>query len=135
MLLDPFLQGVEQFNQRQFYACHDTLEALWSESAEPHKSFYQGILQVAVGCYHLENHNWRGAVILLGEGVRRLSEYQPDYEGVDVTHLVQESQQLLFYLQQTEPERVGEVAKQLLEISENSPCSLPYILKIDELGH
>jgi len=23
-----FLQGVEQFNSQQFYACHDTLEAL-----------------------------------------------------------------------------------------------------------
>jgi predicted metal-dependent hydrolase len=132
MTLDPFWQGVEQFNQREFYACHDTLEALWFESVEPNKSFYQGILQVAVGCYHLGNHNWRGAVILLGEGIRRLRDYQPDYEGVNVTQFIQESQQLLFYLQQIEPERVGEVVEQLH--SENSPCPLPYIVTSEGLG-
>jgi hypothetical protein len=69
MLPPEFWQGVEQFNQRQFYACHDTLEAIWIEAGEPDKKFYQGVLQVAVGLYHLGNDNWRGAVILLGEGV------------------------------------------------------------------
>jgi predicted metal-dependent hydrolase len=78
MTSEEFLQGVEQFNKREFYACHDTLEAIWIEAAESDKRFYQGILQVAVGCYHLTNHNWRGAVILLGEGVRRLNDYEPD---------------------------------------------------------
>ncbi|MDJ0676909.1 MAG: DUF309 domain-containing protein, partial [Calothrix sp. MO_167.B42] len=28
-LPQEFWEGVEQFNSRQFYACHDTLEALW----------------------------------------------------------------------------------------------------------
>ena len=34
-----FWQGVEEFNNREYYACHDTLEALWMESAEPEKNF------------------------------------------------------------------------------------------------
>lgn len=34
-----FWQGVEQFNTREFYACHDTLEALWMEATEPEKLF------------------------------------------------------------------------------------------------
>ena len=80
MTATAFGQGIDEFNRQQFYACHDTLEALWMESAEPEKTFYQGILQIAVACYHLENNNWRGAVILLGEGVRRLQHYQPDYD-------------------------------------------------------
>ena len=54
---DEFWQGVEQFNAGQYYACHDTLEALWIEAAEPEKTFYQGILQIAVALYHLSNHN------------------------------------------------------------------------------
>ncbi|NEQ23504.1 MAG: DUF309 domain-containing protein, partial [Microcoleus sp. SIO2G3] len=32
---EEFWQGVEQFNQQEFYACHDTLEALWMEAFEP----------------------------------------------------------------------------------------------------
>jgi len=60
MTASAFGQGIDEFNRQQFYACHDTLEALWMESAEPEKTFYQGILQIAVACYHLENNNWRG---------------------------------------------------------------------------
>ena len=94
-----FWQGVEQFNQAEFYACHDTLEAIWMESAEPEKKFYQGILQIAVGCYHLLNGNQRGAMILLGEGSSRLQGYEPTYASVDVADLRIQSLELLEHLQ------------------------------------
>ncbi|ACB52745.1 unknown [Crocosphaera subtropica ATCC 51142] len=132
MTSEAFLQGIEQFNQREFYACHDTLEAIWIEAAESDKRFYQGILQVAVACYHLTNHNWRGAVILLGEGVRRLRDYQPDHETINVTQLLEESQALLKYLQQSDPHRVAEVAQTLQESSDNSPHHFPRIVKLVE---
>ena len=103
-----FWQGVEQFNQGQFYACHDTLEALWIEATEPQKTFYQGILQIAVGIYHLSNSNWRGAVILLGEGINRLQPYPSTYSGIDVDQLLSQSAVLLTTLQQTGPEKVGD---------------------------
>lgn len=94
-----FWQGVEQFNQAEFYACHDTLEAIWMESAEPEKKFYQGILQIAVGCYHLLNGNHRGAMILLGEGSSRLQSFEPTYGSVDVADLRVQSLDLLTHLQ------------------------------------
>jgi uncharacterized protein len=103
-----FWQGVQEFQQGQFYACHDTLEALWIEAQEPHKTFFQGILQIAVACYHLGNQNWRGAVILLGEGIRRLAPYQPDYGNIDINHLLETSSTLLTCLQTAGPERVTE---------------------------
>ncbi|ACK65578.1 protein of unknown function DUF309 [Rippkaea orientalis PCC 8801] len=130
MSSSEFLQGVEQFNHQQFYDCHDTLEALWMEAIEPDKQFYQGILQIAVGCYHLSHHNWRGAVILLGEGVRRLSDYQPDYQGIDVTDLIEKSQQLLYYLQETGAEQITEIVKQLDNSLDDSLVCLPRIIKL-----
>ena len=102
-----FWQGVEQFNQGQFYACHDTLEALWLEATEPQKTFYQGILQIAVALYHLGNSNWRGTVILLGEGINRLRRYPPTYAGIDVDELLTNSAALLTALQQAGPEKIG----------------------------
>ncbi|MDZ8053891.1 MAG: DUF309 domain-containing protein [Aulosira sp. ZfuVER01] len=102
-----FWLGVEQFNSGQFYACHDTLEALWIEASEPEKSFYQGILQIAVALYHLGNHNWRGAVILLGEGTNRLRRYPDDYAGIDLEALLSHSVALLQALQQTGPDRIA----------------------------
>ena len=95
-----FWQGIEQFNQEEFYDCHDTLEAIWMDAIATEKNFYQGILQIAVACYHLGNYNWRGAVTLLGEGVRRLSYFQPSYADIDVSGLVSQSYQLLQQLQQ-----------------------------------
>jgi uncharacterized protein len=103
-----FRQGVDEFNRREFYACHDILESIWLEAPESDKRFYQGILQIAVACYHLSNLNWRGAVILLGEGIRRLYDYQPDYYGIDVSNLVEQSSNLLHQLQQIDRDRLGE---------------------------
>jgi len=100
-----FKNAIAEFNQQQFYACHDTIEAIWVDAPEADKRFYQGILQVAVGCYHLSNDNLRGAIILLGEAVRRLCDYQPDYEEVDVEQFLEQALALLQSLQQLKPEQ------------------------------
>ncbi len=123
-----FWQGIAEFNSREFYACHDTLEALWMEAGEPEKKFYQGILQISVALYHLGNLNWRGAVILLGEGISRLSYYQPSYAGIAVENLLQQSAKLLNALQQAGLERVAEFLP-LLNGEEIADLQLPCILK------
>ncbi|MGL6339798.1 MAG: DUF309 domain-containing protein [Waterburya sp.] len=140
-----FKRAIAEFNQQQFYDCHDTLEAIWVEAPEADKRFYQGILQVAVGCYHLSNDNLRGAIILLGEAIRRLYDYQPVYEDVNVELLLEQANQLLQTLQQLPPEQTSEFYQQLLQkesqeqtetstdstdsdISLVETCQLPYIV-------
>jgi uncharacterized protein len=123
-LPDSFWQGVREFQQGQFYECHDTLEALWIEAQEPNKTFFQGILQIAVACYHLGNQNWRGAVILLGEGMRRLSPYQPDYGNIDIDYLLDTSSALLSKLQTAGPERVAEYSVLVQVYGSQSPETL-----------
>jgi predicted metal-dependent hydrolase len=117
-----FWQGVEQFNSGQFYACHDTLEALWIEAAEPEKSLYQGILQIAVALYHLGNHNLRGAMILLGEGSNRLRRYPASDCPIKVEEFFTQSVELLKQLQQTDPEEIAS-----LDLSKNPALPLPRI--------
>ncbi|MBD2342885.1 DUF309 domain-containing protein [Anabaena subtropica] len=118
-----FWQGVEQFNAGQFYACHDTLEALWIEASEPEKTFYQGILQIAVGLYHLGNRNWRGAVILLGEGSNRLRRYPSIYGNIDVDELLNQSVGLLKVLQELGADKIN-----ASNPSEHPILSLPTIV-------
>lgn len=146
MVASPeFERGIAEFNQQQFYSCHDTLEAIWVDASEVDKRFYQGILQVAVGCYHLSNNNLRGAIILLGEAVRRLCDYQPDYEGVDVEQLLEQSVALLQALQQLKPEQTSDFWQQLQQKSIDvegeaddshavldlaASCQLPYINRV-----
>jgi hypothetical protein len=124
-----FWQGIEEFNQCEFYACHDTLEALWMEASEPEKRFYQGVLQIAVGCYHLGNLNWRGAVILLGEGMRRLEAYEPAYSGIDVTELREQSAELLTALQQAGAENVVDFVEQMQQ--DDDASQLPKIVRVE----
>ena len=70
------------------------------------RAFYQGLLQIAVGCYHLSNSNWRGAVILLAEGMGRLEKYEPIYYKIDVSQLLDESSQLLDQLKKIGEEEI-----------------------------
>ncbi|VEP12568.1 conserved hypothetical protein [Hyella patelloides LEGE 07179] len=132
---ESFSQGIQQFNQRQYYECHDTLEAIWIEAPEMDQRFYQGILQVAVACHHLSNLNLRGAIILLGEGIRRLSDYQPDYYTIDVNQLLEESVTLLQTLQQLDSDRVDDFVQQLFSATEKldksgESCKLPTLVII-----
>ena len=126
-----FWQSIEQFNSQDFYACHDTLEALWMEAGEPDKRFYQGILQISVALYHLSNQNWRGAVILLGEGINRLNYYQPSYAAIAVEDLLGQSAKLLSALQQAGPEAVANFLP-LFAGTEVAGLHLPRILKVEQ---
>jgi uncharacterized protein len=120
---EGWLQGIDEFNRREYYACHDTLEALWMDSVDPDKKFYQGVLQIAVGCYHLHNHNLKGAIILLGEGSGRLPYYQPIYAGIDVTALIDDSRQLLQTLQSIDPDTFVDFIAKLRD----DPTPLPVV--------
>lgn len=108
-----FWLGVEQFNQGNYYACHDTLEAIWIDSKVGEQGFYQGILQIDVGLYHLGNLNWRGSAILLGEGSHRLDAYGDFHGGINVTDLVNQSIDWLTALQETGPDQIQQLASVL----------------------
>jgi predicted metal-dependent hydrolase len=126
-LPQEFWQGVEQFNSEQFYACHDTLEALWIEATEPEKTLYQGILQIAVALYHLGNGNLRGAMILLGEGTNRLRRYPDNECGIEVDKLLIESVEFLKTLQQADVQKIAHS-----DLMENLALPLPKISIIKE---
>ncbi|MFN7355285.1 MAG: DUF309 domain-containing protein [Pseudanabaena sp.] len=108
--IDPlFAEAIFQFNNGDYYACHDTLEAIWNDAWQSDRAFYQGILQIAVGLYHLQNRNWYGATILLGEGTSRLPAYLPDYQSIDVEMLLEDSLAILRSVQLSGKEGIGDV--------------------------
>ncbi|AFY72239.1 hypothetical protein Syn7502_00065 [Synechococcus sp. PCC 7502] len=110
-----FLEAIAQFNKQEFYTCHDLLEAIWMDAYYPEKTFYQGLLQIAVGLYHLGNSNYKGSMILLGEGIGRLRDFQPEYKGVNVSQLIQDSAELLSKIQKSGK---GELESKILKLPE-----------------
>lgn len=106
---EALLRGIEQFNQREFFACHETLEELWNEEPGPVRVLYKGILQVGVGCYHLLRGNYRGAEMKLRTGVEYLQPFAPACQRVDVAALINEASRLREALITAGPKRLGAV--------------------------
>jgi predicted metal-dependent hydrolase len=102
------LRGIEEFNRGEFFECHEYLEEAWMQESGRIRYLYQGILQVGVGFYHLQNGNWRGATGLLRNGTTRLKEFEPVTRGVDVTKLVSQSEHCLRQLETLGRERISE---------------------------
>ena len=73
--------GIAQFNDGLFFECHDTLEEVWSGIRGPSRDFLQGLIQVAVGFYHLGNGNRPGATTLLRRALLRLAQGGPAHRG------------------------------------------------------
>ncbi|BAT85049.1 hypothetical protein LR48_Vigan03g205700 [Vigna angularis] len=71
-----FDEAVALFNGGEYYKCHDYLESLWNNAEEPTSTLIHGILQCAVGFYHLFNQNHRGAMMELGEGLCKLRKME-----------------------------------------------------------
>ena len=85
---DPrYLEGIEHFNQCDFYEAHEVWEELWADYQGPSRKFYQGLIQVAVCLHHFGNENTRGAVKLYHSSRSYLEPYRPVHEGLDVEKL------------------------------------------------
>jgi sugar phosphate isomerase/epimerase/predicted metal-dependent hydrolase len=94
-LPEGVLEGIRLFNQGQFYECHEEIEHEWHAERGPVRQLYQGILQIGVGFHHIRGGNQRGAVLLLTDGIAKVSGFLPICRGVDTGSLVMQSQRCL----------------------------------------
>lgn len=84
------LTAIRQFNDRQWYECHDVLEALWLEETGEVRELYQGIIQVAIALHHWRNGNFSGAVKLLESGNSYLKRVASPCLWLDVAGLIRQ---------------------------------------------
>jgi uncharacterized protein len=87
-LTDELVLATKQFNNQDWFDCHETLEDLWMGETGETRELYQGILQVAVALYHWKNRNFNGAISLLQSGQDHLSRVLPVCQQVDVAGLM-----------------------------------------------
>jgi hypothetical protein len=103
-----FVESIRLFNAGKYYECHEVLEAIWKDERDPIRYLYQGILQIGVGLHHLRNHNYRGATLLLRDGIDKTSRFTPTCLGVDTTALCAEAQSCLDLLTALGRDRIAE---------------------------
>jgi len=85
------VEGIALFNDRQFYACHETIEHEWHAERGDIRRLYQGILQIGVGFHHALRGNGRGAISVLGDGVAKVARFTPACLGIDTARLAREA--------------------------------------------
>jgi predicted metal-dependent hydrolase len=102
--------AVRQFDEGDYFACHETLEELWRAEAGPVRRVYQGILHLAVGLYHLRRGNRHGALAKLRSGLEYLAPFPGRCQGLDLDRLRREAGAVLGAIESRPPERLGELA-------------------------
>ena len=84
-----FDRGIEEFNRGEYFEAHDTWEELWRDTRSEQRLFYQGLIQAAVGLYHLSCRNLNGAERQLGKAIEKLGRYPSAHHGIDTQGLIE----------------------------------------------
>ena len=108
------LLAIRQFNSRQWYECHETLEDLWIGEEGEVRDFFQGVLQIAVALHHWRNGNYGGAVSLFNGGVKLLSRVSDVCMWVDVPRIMADANRMREALEELGRERMTEVDDSLV---------------------
>lgn len=85
-----YLEGIELFNQCDFFESHEAWEELWQEDFGPSRKFYQGLIQAAVALHHFGNGNIRGAKKVYYGSCGYLEPYRPKHLGLDLEKFLTE---------------------------------------------
>ncbi|MEM6284517.1 MAG: DUF309 domain-containing protein [Chloroflexota bacterium] len=109
------VQGVEKFNNREFYPQHDLFEEQWVATEGPVRDLYRAVLQVGVAYYQIERGNHRGALKMLLRAVQWL-EVLPDVcQTIDVAQLKTDAYAVRAELERMNPDDIAQFDRTLLK--------------------
>ena len=118
------LQAIREFNRRDWFECHETVEDLWIGEVGEVRNFYQGLIQIAVALHHWRNGNFGGAVSLLKGGAGYLRMVTDRCQWVDVAALIADSDRVRSALEELGKERMESL----------DPGLLPLIITVSAVG-
>ncbi len=70
---DQLERGRAAFNRGDYFSAHELWEDVWRRVAGDERVFLQGLIQIAAGLHHLQQHRRQPAVSLLRKGLEKLS--------------------------------------------------------------
>ena len=109
-------EGIALFNQRRFYDAHEAIEHEWHAERGEIRRLYQGILQIGVGFHHALGGNYRGAILLLTDGIAKVVQFGPTCLGIETGRLARESAICLAEIVEFGPDRLGEFDRDRLPV-------------------
>lgn len=88
-------EGVRLFNDGSYFEAHDFFEDLWMEAEAKDRNFYQGMVHVSVGSYHLICGNYTGALSQYRKGVEKLEKYEGSIKSINLKLFLGEIKRLI----------------------------------------
>lgn len=85
-----FREGLELFNDGEWFEAHEVWEDAWRMAAGDRKRFYQGLIQCAVTLEHARRGNPRGVQSVFATAVSKFQGLPDVYRGVNVRRLIDE---------------------------------------------
>lgn len=79
-----YLVGILLFNRGEYFEAHEAWEWHWKNTPGPERSFYQGLIQIAVALCHFFNGNMHGAAKLKATGSAYLEAFRPKRFGLNL---------------------------------------------------
>jgi predicted metal-dependent hydrolase len=98
--------GINFFNSGHYFEAHEVWEDLWRETSGEFRLFYQGLIQTAVGLYHLSRGNMVGARAQLSKAIPKLDERSGKATGIDAGGLQRMLREVLDELDVASPGQV-----------------------------
>ena len=92
-------QGVELFNDREYWESHEAWEDVWREGNETERLFYQGLIQVAAGFVKVQKVWHAPAVSNLTKGLTKLEKVEEGEAPIELGAFVEEVRSVLRKLQ------------------------------------
>lgn len=86
--MDNISVGIALFNDSDFFAAHDFFEDCWMKCEREERNFYQGLVQVSVGSYHLISGNYKGCSSQYKKAAKKLIKFLPVYKNINLTRLL-----------------------------------------------
>ena len=111
--LTEFQSGLDLFNSGEFYDCHEVLEELWGDLHGEEKLLVQGLIQAAVGFYHLRTANLPGARSLFRKAIQKMDPLVKPFSFlIDISPLMKSIRHISQKL-----DRVSELDENLINIA------------------
>ena len=108
MIVDErFKKGLELFNHKDYFECHEVIEDLWLETPKDneYRDLYKGVIQAAAAIHQFQRGILTGARGLCKTAIAYLEKYKPEALGLNVEKLVEEMKGCFSALQAWDGER------------------------------
>jgi hypothetical protein len=109
------LEGIWRFNAGSYWEAHEALEDAWRASPDPIRKLYQGILQVAVVCFHIERRNYVGALKVYERSQKWLAGWPDVCRGVQIGQMKADYERLVAEVRRLGPDHIGEISSQFFK--------------------